>query len=61
MSRARRSHVKGEVPSAIKIPTGCRFHPRCPFTKNICTKEEPELRIVTANHFVACHLAKDDN
>ncbi|MEM3703510.1 MAG: ABC transporter ATP-binding protein [Candidatus Bathyarchaeia archaeon] len=50
--------LKGEVPSAIKIPTGCRFHPRCPFAENICTKEEPELRAVATEHFVACHLVK---
>jgi peptide/nickel transport system ATP-binding protein len=50
--------LKGEVPSAIKIPSGCRFHPRCPFTENICIKEQPELKAATADHFVACHLAK---
>lgn len=50
--------LKGEVPSAIKIPTGCRFHPRCPFAENICTKEEPELRAIATEHFVACHLVK---
>lgn len=50
--------LKGEVPSAIKIPTGCRFHPRCPFAENMCAKEEPELRAVAAEHFVACNLAK---
>jgi len=50
--------LKGEVPSAIKIPAGCRFHLRCPFAENICMKEEPELKAVTADHIVACHLAK---
>jgi peptide/nickel transport system ATP-binding protein len=50
--------LKGEVPSAIKIPSGCRFHPRCPFTENICIKEEPELKAATVDHFVACHVAR---
>jgi peptide/nickel transport system ATP-binding protein len=50
--------LKGEVPSAIKIPAGCRFHPRCPFAEDICMKEEPELRAVIADHLVACHLSK---
>jgi len=50
--------LKGEVPSAIKIPAGCRFHPRCPFAEDVCMKEEPELRAVMAEHLVACHLSK---
>lgn len=50
--------LKGEVPSAIKIPTGCRFHPRCPFAENICKEKEPELTAATADHFVACRLLK---
>lgn len=56
--KRKREAIKlgGEVPSAIKIPTGCRFHPRCPFTREICTEEEPELILTAADHFVACHL-----
>jgi peptide/nickel transport system ATP-binding protein len=50
--------LKGEVPSAINIPAGCRFHPRCPFAEEICKKKEPELTVTPANHFVACHLIK---
>jgi peptide/nickel transport system ATP-binding protein len=54
--RRRRSiELKGEVPSAIRIPTGCRFHPRCPFAEKRCSEEEPELRLVGPNHFVMCH------
>ncbi len=48
-------HLKGEVPSLIKPPEGCRFHPRC--TKCIdtfCSKKEPELKEIKKNHFVAC-------
>ncbi len=48
--------IKGEVPSPINIPPGCRFHPRCLYAFEPCDKEEPELREVEPGHFVACHL-----
>ncbi len=48
--------LTGEVPSPINPPPGCRFHPRCPHSKDICTHEEPELRGVESDHQVACHL-----
>lgn len=47
--------LKGEVPSAINIPSGCRFHPRCPFKKAECAEREPELIEVEKDHFVACN------
>jgi peptide/nickel transport system ATP-binding protein len=47
--------LKGEVPSAINVPTGCRFHPRCPFAEKKCITEEAELLPVTPTHSVACH------
>jgi peptide/nickel transport system ATP-binding protein len=50
--------LKGEVPSAIKIPPGCRFHTRCPFAEQICTEIEPDLMAVSPGHLVSCHLAK---
>jgi oligopeptide/dipeptide ABC transporter ATP-binding protein len=49
--------LKGEVPSPINPPPGCRFHPRCIFCKDICRLEEPELRDVGDGHLVACHFA----
>jgi len=49
--------IKGEVPSAVNPPAGCRFHPRCPYTTDICKKKEPPL-IAASNRSVACHLRK---
>jgi peptide/nickel transport system ATP-binding protein len=47
---------KGEVPSAINPPPGCRFHTRCPFATEICRKKEPVFVTVEPEHQVACHL-----
>ncbi len=46
----------GEVPNPINPPPGCRFHPRCPFAKDICSVKEPELKDVGNGQMVACHL-----
>jgi len=48
--------LKGEVPSAINVPSGCRFHPRCPAGFERCPLEEPPLRDMGGGHLVACHL-----
>ncbi len=48
--------IKGEPPSPANPPSGCRFHPRCPYARDICNREEPELIEVGKNHYVACHL-----
>jgi peptide/nickel transport system ATP-binding protein len=48
--------LKGEVPSAINIPSGCRFHPRCPYEKDECAKKEPSLVEIEKDHFVECNL-----
>lgn len=47
--------LKGEVPSSINIPPGCRFHPRCPYKEDICSMEEPQLVEVEKEHYTACH------
>ena len=52
----RRSIVEGEVPSALNVPSGCRFHPRCPDAKKVCSEEEPELLEARPGHWVACHI-----
>jgi peptide/nickel transport system ATP-binding protein len=56
---ARRSEavIKGEIPSPINPPSGCRFHTRCPsYIGDICRTKEPELLDVGGEHYVACHL-----
>ncbi len=49
-------HIKGEIPNPMDIPSGCRFHPRCPFAMDKCRQIEPELMEIKKNHKVACHL-----
>lgn len=46
--------LKGEVPSAINVPSGCRFHTRCPKAEKTCAEKEPEMIPVSPSHFVAC-------
>jgi oligopeptide/dipeptide ABC transporter ATP-binding protein len=53
--------VVGEVQSAIHIPSGCRFHPRCPYAEEVCKKTEPELREIESGHWAACHFEKFSN
>ncbi|MCD1163142.1 dipeptide ABC transporter ATP-binding protein [Peribacillus sp. N3] len=48
--------LTGDVPSPIDPPNGCRFHTRCPFVKDICKTQMPELKRSAQNHQVACHL-----
>jgi oligopeptide/dipeptide ABC transporter ATP-binding protein len=50
--------LKGEVPSTINPPPGCRFHPRCPYAKPVCKEKEPAFRGVGGGHYVACHFVK---
>ena len=48
--------IAGEVPSALNIPPGCRFNPRCPYVMRHCSETEPELKEVSPDHFVSCYL-----
>lgn len=50
--------IKGEIPSPINPPSGCRFHTRCPVVMEICPKEQPALIDVGKGRYVACHLHK---
>jgi len=48
--------IIGEIPTPIKPPSGCRFHPRCPYAEPKCSEEEPKLIEVAKNHRVACNI-----
>jgi len=54
----RKEHalLPGEVPSPVNVPSGCRFHPRCPYATEKCKREEPELLDRGSDHWVACHF-----
>ena len=54
--------IKGLPPSLIHPPSGCKFHPRCPYVMDVCTKEEPQLLPAGGNgaHLSACHLSLEE-
>jgi oligopeptide transport system ATP-binding protein len=63
-SRRRRIILKGDVPSPVNPPSGCRFHTRCWLREKLgnperCVTEDPALRIMDTRHEVACHFAED--
>lgn len=55
--KSNRTVLPGDVPSPINPPSGCRFHTRCLYAKDICSKEAPHLKEVRENHFAACFFA----
>ena len=55
-ARRERTVLRGEVPSALKPPSGCVFHPRCPIAVDRCSAEIPPLREIKPGHWAACHL-----
>ncbi|MCO5386768.1 dipeptide ABC transporter ATP-binding protein [Desulfosporosinus sp.] len=48
--------LKGDVPSPVNPPSGCRFHTRCPKVQTICKEQDPNFRDIGNDHLVACHL-----
>ena len=50
------STIPGTVPDAVHLPSGCTFHPRCPFAENLCQQEEPQMVEAGKNHTTRCHI-----
>jgi len=57
--KTNRIILEGDVPSPANPPSGCVFHPRCRYAKDICKQEAPQLQELEPGHFVSCHLAAD--
>ena len=57
--KSKRIVLEGDVPSPANPPSGCKFHPRCRFAKDICSQQSPEWREISPEHWVACHLADE--
>jgi peptide/nickel transport system ATP-binding protein len=52
--------IKGSVPSLLNPPSGCRFHPRCPYATTICTESSPSPKTITGIHQVSCYHPQED-
>ena len=57
--REKKILIEGELSTPIDVPAGCRFHPRCPYARSICSQKEPLLREIDDRRSVACHLYGD--
>lgn len=51
--------IVGSPPDLLHVPTGCSFHPRCPFARDVCRSDDPQLRQLTGTRFSACHFAEE--
>jgi oligopeptide/dipeptide ABC transporter ATP-binding protein len=58
--KRQRTILKGDVPSPLNPPTGCRFHPRCPEAVEKCSHEEPQFKELLPDHWVACWVAEQN-
>lgn len=56
--KRQRTILKGDVPSPLNPPKGCRFHPRCPVALELCSQEEPQFKELLPDHWVACWVAE---
>ena len=55
--KRKKIKVKGGIPDTVDVPKGCRFHPRCTFAVEICSNQEPEIKMKGDGRSVACHIA----
>ena len=58
-NKKKRIVLEGDVPNPANPPSGCYFHPRCSYAKDICSQESPELKEIKPDHFAACHFANE--
>jgi oligopeptide transport system ATP-binding protein len=56
--KRQRVILKGEIPSPLNPPSGCRFRTRCPIAEEVCSQQRPEFREAGPGHWVACHMVK---
>jgi peptide/nickel transport system ATP-binding protein len=56
VERGKLATIPPTIPDLMHLPTGCKFHPRCPYAKPICTQKEPEFKDVEKGHRVRCHI-----
>lgn len=54
--KRQRIILRGDVPSPVNPPKGCRFHPRCPMAMDVCSQQEPVFKEVSPDHWVSCWL-----
>jgi len=58
-AKLQRIIPKGEIPSPINPPKGCRFHPRCPYAQDICSEREPQLEEIKPQRYAACFFPRN--
>jgi oligopeptide/dipeptide ABC transporter ATP-binding protein len=57
--RAQRIVLQGDVADPAHLPSGCYFHPRCPYAQDICRTEPPQLELIAPGRLVRCHRARE--